>query len=194
MKKKKMSIIYLDRRRYISVTCILHIHIFFCVYAVPQRRKGTSFSTYTVENKTACLGPRDSAMFATMTCTTRGENKKNNNNNKKRNKLSIFPYFIIYLRTTANNRLVSRLEDATELRQALVFHLEHYVCSRWSIIVQVVVISHQFFRVTNVADYRVRLHYPMMLILIYYIYLYVYIYFFSLNSIVFSQSDMTDGW
>lgn len=66
---------------------------------------------------------------------------------------------ISYLRTAAHNRLVGRLKDAAQLREALVLHLEHYVCPRRAVVVEIIIVTHQLLRAADVrAEYRVGLH------------------------------------
>lgn len=64
-----------------------------------------------------------------------------------------------YLRTATDDRLIGRLKDAPQLRQAVVFHLKHYVGARRAIVVEIVVVPHQFLRVADIAEDRVRLHF-----------------------------------
>jgi len=66
---------------------------------------------------------------------------------------------ISYLRTATHDRLVGRLKDAAQLREPLILHLEHYVRPRRAVVVEIIVVAHQFFRVADVgAKYRVGLH------------------------------------
>lgn len=66
---------------------------------------------------------------------------------------------ISYLRTAAHNRLVGRLKNAAQLREALVLHLEHYVRPRRAVVVEIIIVTHQLLRATDVrAKYRVGLH------------------------------------
>lgn len=66
---------------------------------------------------------------------------------------------ISYLRTAAHNRLVGRLKNAAQLREALILHLEHYVRPRRAVVVEIIIVTHQLLRATDVrAKYRVGLH------------------------------------
>lgn len=66
---------------------------------------------------------------------------------------------ISYLRTAAHNRLVGRLKDAAQLREALILHLEHYVRPWRAVVVQIIIVTHQLLRADDVrAKYRVGLH------------------------------------
>lgn len=51
------------------------------------------------------------------------------------------------------------MKDAAQLREALVLHLEHYVRPRRAVVVEIIVVAHQFLRAADVgAEYRVGLH------------------------------------
>lgn len=66
---------------------------------------------------------------------------------------------IPYLRTAAHNRLVGRLKDAAQLREAVVLHLEYYVRPRRAVVVEIIIVTHQLLRTADVrAKYRVGLH------------------------------------
>lgn len=66
----------------------------------------------------------------------------------------------IYLWLTANNGLISRMEDMADLREALVLHLEHDVGAGRSVVVEIVVVDQKLLGVVDVAHYRARLHDP----------------------------------
>lgn len=65
-----------------------------------------------------------------------------------------------YLRTATHDRLVGRLKNAAQLREALVLHLEHDVRPRRAVVVEIIIVAHQLLRAADIAEYRVRLHPP----------------------------------
>lgn len=58
---------------------------------------------------------------------------------------------IAYLRTAVYDRLVSRLKNAAQLREALVLHRKHYMRPRRAVVIKIIVVAHQLLRVADVG-------------------------------------------